>query len=148
MSNSLFFKSYLKHSLGVDWLLVSPEVNKASTGKGESSYPYAFVTSKKHQGTPLEKMLERMMVAVQQSSETIEVLFVEDRQEWQSHLKQKTASQKFLFFGDSFVQGSPGEWAKEGEHYFMQTHELEDVKKQPPKKRETWEHLQKFVGLK
>lgn len=149
MSEALFYKAYFKHSLGVEWVLADPaKPQPQQEVSAETSAPYLFVVPDAVRGSSLEKMMERMIVAIKQTPQTLQVLFVREGEDWKTSLKAMTSAKKLIVFGEQLQSGPLGEWSREGVHNVMVTNDLLSIKKQPSLKKETWAHLQSFVGMK
>lgn len=114
------------------------------------SEPYLFILPKLDSQPGLANMVERMQLAIKQSPESLRWIMVENRREAEDELDHLGPSQRALIFGPELSPPiSCGEWqANERGGQYMLTHALNELKTMPELKKQTWDHLQKFAGMK
>lgn len=177
-SSQQFWSTYFRHSLGVEWRLGPEKINSIeesseskieplSTGKTQEpepktglipviAQPFVFVSEPLQPGGPLDIMIKKMAVALKLDGAQLYVLGSDGRPAIKKALSELKPTQKILFFGASKVlpkiakskSVNYGAWSSSANCPFMVTHELVDLQANPKLKKQTWAHLQKFVGLK
>ena len=82
-----------------------------------------------------------MIKAIGKTPTEVSVEWVEDISQW----RPREVQEKALLFG---VEGALGKFEEFETTLVMVTHDIEELGKDPRKKKEAWLHLQKFAGLK
>lgn len=94
-------------------------------------------------------MLERMIIAVRLEKDQLFCLASNDTEFITQSVSRLESHQKVMFFGSPTGKSKKelGAWFPWKQGQAMITHDLKDLKINPRLKKQTWEHLQQFVGL-
>ncbi|MCB0378769.1 MAG: hypothetical protein KDD33_09775 [Bdellovibrionales bacterium] len=130
-----FWESFYQESMGSPWVIASPPMPVTVAPA------WTFVLEVKHHTPHYQQMVDRMIKAIGKTPTEVSVEWVEDISQW----RPREVQEKALLFG---VEGALGKFEEFETTLVMVTHDIEELGKDPRKKKEAWLHLQKFAGLK
>lgn len=133
-----FWPVFFKESLGSPWV-IQPE--GVATPIVEPQTQFVFL-SKPLKSDALHNMIQRMAVAVKLGPEDLSFIFSEEN--FNELVRSWSQAKRIMIFSDEAP--SMGYFLTEGDQQIMWTHSLEALKQKTELKKETWEHLKKFVS--
>lgn len=169
----LFWQTYSRFSLKTPWVVGSepqaavsrteaatlesvkkaPKVAPKKVAVIESQKPFILILGRSNSDTEARDMVNKMIKAIGHSEETVHCHWDENQLRGASFVQLKP-EQKILVFGKQYVYGlnskPHGAWVPFSRSGLkgMITFSVQDLIINTKLKKQTWEHLQNFAGLK